>query len=1217
MGKKRKRPIKGRGPPSSHPSITSPRRFRNPAPSTGTINHPVISLYYRQVVTLREYLLLQLPVTSKSRRRRILTGSQAGELASETSQTLAHLLDSTLVGVLKESSPTLNSERQKEYLSFTQSQSRSILVSTDTGPTCPQSEVVDFVIWKLFNHGSYAKPQHLLAHGFQRPAMGLNAVETSIPGIVSQFPNQNVRTLKEDAWAEVLGLLGSNGEEIMMQMLFDCGVFVAINARKGIYYQLSGPPLSMLEPFNDGINPEEPAKTKAPTPAVGARKLHKEHGDRKRVSDKSVRGPNSIIFLRRRMLYGRAESNVRTPSGLGKTHVLNRFSSLDSAAQTVHVLKYVFPRQFGLLNAFTVDPDGHNSIDDPKRFMFRENEISAREEQKPGRAHNGRDASDGGIGNTKVPKRLRGSAIELIRKLRTRNSRCCYLKLLRYYCPTDETGPQELGAFASNIESDTNQSEPNSSLLSNLVTQVQLGPPSSSICSAPTLSDATSTSHTADKCSGFEIKKKSAIKKPRSCLTDYATPTSSVSAFCRSVLQKLIPRQLFGVGPGGAHNLRLILRNVDRFMKLRRFENLSLHEVCKGIKISSIAWLEPPQVQNLASETRSKIALSDLNKRMELLHEIIFWIFDSILIPLIRSHFYVTESQTHRNRLFYFRHDVWQKLIEQPFGELKTTMFEELEPDRARRVLARRPLGFGALRLLPKATGLRPILNLRKRVMKESFWGGKRRTFLAPSINSSITPIYNMLTYERQQAPAKLGSSMASVTDMHHRLKIFKAQLINRLSSDPKVRITNLPPLCFVKLDIQACFDTIPQKKLLGLITELVSEEGYHISKHVELQVSAQQRKPARKYIGRAAPTMKPQPLPDYFNNEPAGRKANTVFVDTITQKSHRAEDLLDLLNEHVRNNLVKISQKYYRQRNGIPQGSVLSSILCNFFYAELEREVLNFITPENALLMRLVDDFLLITPDANLATQFLEVMIRGQPTYGVQVNPAKSMTNFSAAVDGVLPPRLEGSPLFPYLGKLIDTHTLEIHRDQDRIVEGGESAAVTLSDSLTVESTRLPGHTFQRKMLSSFRLQLHPMYLDNGHNSRAVILANLYSGFVTCAMKMYRYMKSLHGRAQLGFATVSQTIHALIIQTQGMIQARRAATSQSSFSCFVQQSHIIFLAATAFRFVLKRKQTRYRDLLDWLEEKIKHSRPKSDAEAFRMMQVIKKSNASFEQWRF
>lgn len=608
-----------------------------------------------------------------------------------------------------------------------------------------------------------------------------------------------------------------------------------------------------------------------------------------------------------------------------------------------------------------------------------------------------------------------------------------------------------------------------------------------------------------------------------------------------------------------------------------------------------------------------------MHKRTEIFHEFIFWIFDSLVIPLVRSHFYVTESQTHRNRLFYFRHDVWQQLTKQPFGELKATMFEELEPDRAQRVLARRSLGFGALRLLPKSAGLRPILNLRKRTLKESLWG-KRRTFLAPSINSSIAPIYNMLTYERQQAPSKLGSSMLSIGDMHRRLKAYKEQMSNRVISVSRPDKHKLPQMYFVKLDIKACFDTIPQKKLLSLIAELVSEESYNVSKHIEFQPPAcntQQRKPTRRFMSRAAPAMQPQHLPGFINKEGSTRKPNTIFVDSIAQKQHDAESLLDLLDEHVRNNLVKIGKKYFRQRNGIPQGSVLSSILCNFFYAELEREVLGFINPKTSLLMRLVDDFLLITPEADVAMQFLGVMIRGQPSYGVQVNAAKSMANFSAAIDGILLPRLEGSTLFPYCGNLIDTHTLEIHRDKDRILEGGESAAATLSNTLTVETTRLPGRTFHRKVLALFRLQLHPMYIDDGHNSRAVVLSNLYTSFITSAMKMYHYMKSLRGRAHPGPAIITRTIHDLILQTAGTIQARRADKSESSLSCFVQRSHLQYLASAAFRFVLKRKQTRYVAVLRWLDLLAKDARPTSDSEASRMTQVVKKGNAMFEEWRF
>lgn len=152
MGKKRKRPVKACGPTAaSQPSITaSPGCFKAAnAPASQddqTTTHPVISLYYRQIFTLRQYLLRQLPTTSKLRRRRIALLYPSGsagkaEKGGDTVVPLADLLDSTLVGVLQEPSAKVNSDRKRDYQAFTQSQSRSILSSTDTGPTSPQSEV--------------------------------------------------------------------------------------------------------------------------------------------------------------------------------------------------------------------------------------------------------------------------------------------------------------------------------------------------------------------------------------------------------------------------------------------------------------------------------------------------------------------------------------------------------------------------------------------------------------------------------------------------------------------------------------------------------------------------------------------------------------------------------------------------------------------------------------------------------------------------------------------------------------------------------------------------------------------------------------------------------------------------------------------------------------------------------------------------------------------
>ena len=105
----------------------------------------------------------------------------------------------------------------------------------------------------------------------------------------------------------------------------------------------------------------------------------------------------------------------------------------------------------------------------------------------------------------------------------------------------------------------------------------------------------------------------------------------------------------------------------------------------------------------------------------------------------------MTESNIHRNRVFYFRHDVWKKLSEPTINKLKVEMFTELKSDQAKRILDSRKLGFSTVRLLPKETGIRPIMNLRKRGMVVE----RGKTILTQSINSIMTPVFNVLSFEK------------------------------------------------------------------------------------------------------------------------------------------------------------------------------------------------------------------------------------------------------------------------------------------------------------------------------------------------------------------------------------------------------------------------------------------------------------------------------------
>jgi telomerase reverse transcriptase len=77
-----------------------------------------------------------------------------------------------------------------------------------------------------------------------------------------------------------------------------------------------------------------------------------------------------------------------------------------------------------------------------------------------------------------------------------------------------------------------------------------------------------------------------------------------------------------------------------------------------------------------------------------------------------------------------------------------------------------------------------------------------------------------------------------------------------------------------------------------------------------------------------------------------------------------------------------KMGKQFYRQKVGIPQGSVLSTILCNIFYADLEKKKLPFLMDDDGLLLRLIDDFLFISMNREHAKSFLEHMHQGSFSY-------------------------------------------------------------------------------------------------------------------------------------------------------------------------------------------------------------------------------------------
>ncbi|KAI1813578.1 hypothetical protein GGS20DRAFT_470747 [Poronia punctata] len=400
------------GPPSKKKKHNS----RSLADAKG--QHPILSQYYPQVQTLREYVIAKLPATSRIRRRKVtavgIVSKSPDKAPSEVERSLGALLDTTFVGI--PSSATDEEGRLEEWRHFSQRGDESYVTLSNgvTGFAESQALIVEYVIRTIFTRQKSAKwPDHLLCDGFRRNGgLGLRAIR----------PNNCVTALQQSPWPELLALLGESGDRIMIDLLLDCAIFVSVKGGLGSVCQISGKSLSNATPY--------------------CRQLAQER------ATTSSRSPSEIVFMRNRMFYARAALNARGQImfGLRHIHVLNRCPIFEADNEdqemsvqirvgraekhemhTLKVMIYMFPKQFGLHNVFTSKVDVKETSHRLKDYTLREDEIV----EKLGRL------GDEGV-HVKIPKRLRGRAKDLVHKLQVLHQRCSYSQLLQHYCPTSE-----------------------------------------------------------------------------------------------------------------------------------------------------------------------------------------------------------------------------------------------------------------------------------------------------------------------------------------------------------------------------------------------------------------------------------------------------------------------------------------------------------------------------------------------------------------------------------------------------------------------------------------------------------------------------------------------------------------------------------------------------------------------------------------------------------
>ncbi|XP_024113651.1 telomerase reverse transcriptase isoform X1 [Oryzias melastigma] len=633
-----------------------------------------------------------------------------------------------------------------------------------------------------------------------------------------------------------------------------------------------------------------------------------------------------------------------------------------------------------------------------------------------------------------------------------------------------------------------------------------------------------------------------------------------VYLFVRACLITVVPEELWG----SDHNRLQFFTKVRCFLKNGKFERVSVAELMWKMKVMDCDWLKLRRT--------GRFPPSELTYRTQILSLFLTWLLDGFVVGLVQACFYATDSVGQKSTIRFYRPEVWNKLRDLAFrNHVAKGQMEELTPDQ----VASLPKDaiISQLRFIPKADGMRPITRVIRADLHTRLhhW--------------CIRDLMDLLQARVRSMPSLLGSTVWGLTDIH--------KVLSSLAPAQKAKPQQL---YFVKVDVSGAYESLPHDKLKQVVSEALSpiqEQVFAIRRYAKIWRDSHEgvKKTFTKQVDFSDGDLGSSTMKNFtMALQQISNAHHSVLVEQAFTSNIQGKDAVQVFMQMLTGSIVQYENKTYRQCRGIPQGSVVSSLLCCLCYGHMERVLFRDLSKNSGCLMRLVDDFLLITPDLNQAHTFLRIFLAGVPQYGVVANPQKVVVNFQPSEFGdaftdvrVLPSHC----LFPWCGLLLDTQSLDVYKDYSSY------AGLSLRYSLTLGSTHLPGQHMRRKLMSILRLKCHPLFLDLKMNSHESVYKNIYKlvllhacRFHVCAQSLpfsQTVAKNPSYFLQMIWDMVRYANTLIRRCNRGLVLGDKAQTGSVQFEA------VKLLFCLCFQLVLSKHRPVYRDLLPHLDKCKRH----------------------------
>ena len=470
----------------------------------------------------------------------------------------------------------------------------------------------------------------------------------------------------------------------------------------------------------------------------------------------------------------------------------------------------------------------------------------------------------------------------------------------------------------------------------------------------------------------------------------------NIFKFVKNFLKHTLPVEMLGP----KNNKVLLLKTIE-FIKMNRFEtfnklNLFSH---KEFSFNEMKWL---QFKNFSKKKYCEIGILLKNFIMKTL---IHWVFNFILVQLFRSHFFVTEKQGEHFKSLYYHKIIYDLIIKICFDKYIyiTNQYQKTTKNEAFKVLSTIDSAPGKLRLMPKATTMRPITSFKKKTFGQSKNLLKNKLFDIQKIfkyiqNKMQNNSNNCVVFDYKEIMKRLINFKLKIIKTSSTSKMFKSVNMSELNvakpTDNKIKTY----LNYITMDIEACYDniniellnkfldtddTISPTYVTGILYVLIPKvnkvKDDIINSNIKIKIDncfdiklLYIVSELKEYIH----------MLDYIHkSEDIPYKNCLIYLDEANGINFKSKaQFIPTVRNIINNNFIKFNRNFLKQTNGIPQGLSVSSFLCNLFFYEIEKELSCYIQRElnnnQSLLLRFMDDYLCLANTEKNATEFKETSV-------------------------------------------------------------------------------------------------------------------------------------------------------------------------------------------------------------------------------------------------